>query len=520
MKKPLLLIIRDGWGLNPSGREGAQRDGNAVLLAKTPFHDHLYAAYPWGHLRTCGLDVGLPEGQMGNSEVGHLNLGAGRIVYQDLTRISLAIQDGSFFKNSTLTRFFTKLRSQQNSALHLIGLVSNGGVHSHQEHLHALLKMAKEQGLTDVRIHVITDGRDTSPTSGASFVEKLEEQMAILGIGKIVTLVGRYYAMDRDKRWDRTQRAYQLMTQGEGLQGEHAAAALQASYEKGVTDEFVEPVSFVEPGKPLIRGGDGILFFNFRADRIRQLIQALMEPDFMGFERTPPSPLSAMSLTQYDPRFATWGMQVAFEPQSMRGLLGEVISAHGLTQCRMAETEKYPHVTYFFNGGNETPYDGEERLLVPSPKVATYDLQPQMSALELTEAILEKLGSGAFDFFVINYANPDMVGHTGVLQAAIQAVETIDACVKRVVEKALVMQGSCIITADHGNCERMLTEDGKPYTAHTTYPVDCIYVASGVSPQTHRVHDGILADIAPTLLSLLNLPQPPEMTGHALIAAR
>lgn len=515
MKKPVVLIIRDGWGISPTGKAGAEKEGNATLLAKTPFHDQLYATYPGSTLSGSGRDVGLPDGQMGNSEVGHLNLGAGRIVYQDLTRINLAIEDGSLAKNKVLLNFLEPLKSSD-KALHLIGLVSDGGVHSHLDHALVLLRIAKEQGLKNVYIHVITDGRDTSPTGGVSYVKELEQGIKNIGIGKIATLVGRYYAMDRDQRWDRTKLAYDLIIHGTGAPAQNPVAALESSYAAGTTDEFVKPLCFLSSPRPLVNDGDAILFFNFRSDRARQLSRAWLEKDFTDFDRSAHVPaIRYATLTQYDKNYDKLGTQVIFSPQSMSNILGEVVSQHHKTQCRIAETEKYPHVTYFFNGGNETPYPGEDRFMIPSPKVATYDLQPEMSASEVTKLVLEKLGTGQYDLMILNFANPDMVGHTGVLQAAIKAVETIDACVKKVVDKVLEMGGKCLITADHGNCERMFTEDGKPHTAHTTNLVHVIY--AGADHVHVKLHPGILADVAPTLLDLLGIPQPSEMTEKTLI---
>ena len=518
-KKPVILIIRDGWGISPNGRPAAEKEGNATLLAKTPFHDHLYATYPMSKLSGSGEDVGLPGGQMGNSEVGHLNLGAGRIVYQDITRINKSIRDGDFFKNPVLLNLFSKLSNPKpetpNPKLHLVGLLSDGGVHSHLDHLYALVRMARDNGVQNIYIHAVTDGRDTAPDAGIAYMKALQAKLKELGAGTIVTLIGRYYAMDRDERWERTQLAYDLLTKGIGEKGSDPVSALEKSYAGGVTDEFIKPFVFVDSPGPLIAEGDGILFYNFRSDRGRQLSRAWLEPGFAGFDVSTRPKVSYVTMTQYDARYAAWGAQIAFDPQSMNNILGKVVSDNGKTQCRMAETEKYPHVTFFFNGGVEAPYPGEDREVIPSPKVATYDLQPEMSAPSLTEAVLRRLDSGTYDMIILNYANTDMVGHTGILSAVIQSVETIDDCVRRVVEKVLSMDGVALVTADHGNCERCLTDVGKPQTAHTTNLVHFIYVGNDHAHVS--LENGILADVAPTLLDLLHVPKPTEMTGHSLI---
>jgi 2,3-bisphosphoglycerate-independent phosphoglycerate mutase len=513
MKKPLILIIRDGWGISPNGQAAAQKEGNAPLLGKTPFHDRMFATYPWSKVSASGEDVGLPDGQMGNSEVGHLNLGAGRIVYQDITRINKAIKDGELAQNAVLLDFLRPLASSGH-ALHLMGLVSDGGVHSHQDQLVALVRIAKDAGVKKICVHAITDGRDTAPDGGIGYLKKLQADLQAVGAGEIVTLIGRYYAMDRDKRWERTQLAYDLFVKGEGEKAADPVAALEKSYAEKITDEFVKPVLLTGLSRPLIRDGDGILFFNFRSDRGRQLTEALLDPAFSGFERQAPK-VSYATLTRYNEKYDAWGVKVIFPPQSMDNILGKVLSAHGLKQCRLAETEKYPHVTFFFNGGVETPYPGEDREVIASPKVATYDLQPEMSAPEVTEAVLRRLGTGEYDAIILNFANPDMVGHTGILKAAIKAVETIDQCLEKVVTKVLEMGGTALVTADHGNCERMITDDGKPHTAHTTNLVHFVYVAADHAKA--RLRDGILADVAPTILHLLGLPQPKEMTGRTLV---
>jgi 2,3-bisphosphoglycerate-independent phosphoglycerate mutase len=509
MAKPVMLLIRDGWGINPGGPEQRDANGDATLLARTPFHNQLYRQYPGATLRASGLDVGLPEGQMGNSEVGHLNLGAGRIVYQDLTRINKAIADGELEKNSVLCDAFEHARCRR---LHFLGLLSDGGVHSHQNHLIALAKAAKAEGVNDIMVHAFTDGRDTSPTGGAGFLETCEDELAPTG-ARIVTVVGRYFAMDRDHRWDRTKKAWDAVVLGRGEFSESPpAAALKAQYAKGVTDEFIPALIFSQPNEQRVRDGDVVVFFNFRADRARQLSQAFLEPNFSGFDRGVHPKVRYVTLTQYD---VTYSSPYVFAPEVLVNILGEVTSAAGKTQLRIAETEKYPHVTYFFNGGIEKPFPGEDRQIVPSPKVATYDLQPQMSAPEVTEVVLASMSR--YDLIILNFANPDMVGHTGVVEAGVKAVETIDECVSRIVPALLALGGKCLITADHGNCEQMRNANGSPNTAHTTNLVHLIYVADDA--KQFRVENGILADIAPTLLFLLGLPKPAEMTGRNLLVS-
>jgi len=507
MGKPIILIIRDGWGINPGGKGKREENGEATLLAKTPFHDQLYRDYPGGKLSASGLDVGLPEGQMGNSEVGHLNLGAGRIVYQDLTRINKAIAAGELGRNAVAQETFARARGHR---LHFIGLLSDGGVHSHYKHLVALAKQAQEAGVTDILVHALTDGRDTSPTGGAGYLETCTAELAGSG-ARIATVVGRYFAMDRDRRWDRTKKAWDAIVFGRGERCEGTpAAAVRAQYERGKTDEFMPPLIFSQANERRVRDGDTIFFFNFRADRARQLSQAFLLSDFKGFDREIWPQINYVTLTQYD---VTYHSPYIFAPEELRQILGEVVSNAGRKQLRIAETEKYPHVTYFFNGGIEQPFAGEERKIVPSPKVATYDLQPEMSAREVTNEVLSRLAN--FDLIILNFANPDMVGHTGVVAAGIKAVETIDECVARIVPEVLALGGACLITADHGNCEQMRNPDGSPNTAHTTYLVHLIYVAENA--KQFRVEDGILADVAPTLLFLLGLPQPKEMTGRNLL---
>ena len=507
MAKPIILIIRDGWGINPGGKEKRDENGDATLLARTPFHDRLYRDYPGGKLSASGLDVGLPEGQMGNSEVGHLNLGAGRIVYQDLTRINKAIAEGELTRNPIAREMFARTRGHR---LHFLGLFSDGGVHSHVEHLIALAREAKAAGVADIMVHAFTDGRDTSPTGGAGFLESCSEELEKSG-AKIATVVGRYFAMDRDRRWDRTKKAWDAIVFGRGERCEATpTAAVRAKYESGVTDEFMPPLIFSHADGQRIRDGDTVFFFNFRADRARQLSQAFLLKDFDGFDREAQPQIQYVTLTQYD---VTYPSPFIFAPEELKKILGEVVSAAGKTQLRIAETEKYPHVTYFFNGGVERALAGEERKIVPSLKVATYDLQPEMSARDVTAELLARLDS--FDLVILNFANPDMVGHTGVLAAGIKAVETIDECVAQIVPEVLRRGGACLITADHGNCEQMRNSDGSPNTAHTTNLVHFIYVAENAVG--FRVADGILADVAPTLLFLLGLPQPQEMTGRNLL---
>ena len=512
MNGPVLLLIRDGWGINPAGRVGAERQGDATLLAQTPVHDRLYKNYPWGRLQPSGLKVGLPEGQMGNSEVGHLNLGAGRIVYQELTRINLAIGDGSLAKDKLLQEAIAAAAGKR---LHFIGLVSDGGVHSHLDHLLALLQIAGKTGSADIFVHAITDGRDCSPTSGRQFLHTLETAISKTPQARLATLIGRYYAMDRDKRWERVQLALNLFLDGKGVTSSSGETALAASYADGVTDEFVKPVVLPGISAPVIRDGDVLFFFNFRADRMRQIVRSLADPSFQSFPVARRPKTKIFTLTPYEADFIQLGIRHLFSPVEMNNLLGEVVAAKGLKQARMAETEKYPHVTYFFNGGKETPSPGEERIMAPSPKVATYDLQPEMSAVPLTEKVVERIEKGLDDLIVLNFANPDMVGHTGVLTAAIKAVETIDACVGRVLEALLKKGGKALVTADHGNCEQMLQSDGSPHTAHTTNLVHCLYVAADSG--NFKVADGILADVAPTLLEMLGLPKPAAMTGSSLL---
>ncbi|NJL82521.1 MAG: 2,3-bisphosphoglycerate-independent phosphoglycerate mutase [Chloroflexaceae bacterium] len=507
---PAVLVILDGWG----HREVTE--ANAIAAAKTPVMDSLWATYPRTLIRTAGKEVGLPEGQMGNSEVGHLNIGAGRVVPQELVRISDAVEDGSLFSNPVLVQICQEMRSR-NGKLHLVGLCSEGGVHSHLNHLFGLLELAKLQGLAKVCIHAITDGRDTNPTEGVRTIAALENCIDRLGVGQIVTVSGRYYAMDRDRRWDRVQKAYEVMTQDGPGNGLTAVETIQASYEQQVTDEFILPVR-IAPGA--VAPGDGIIFFNFRPDRARQLTYAFIQEDFEGFDRDRLVPLSFATFTQYDARLP---VAVAFKPQDFNRILGEVIAERGLRQFRTAETEKYPHVTYFFNGGREQPFDGEERELIPSPMVATYDQAPTMSAAAVTDTVCAALEKGVYSLVVVNYANPDMVGHTGNFEAAVEAIETVDRCLGRLLASANQVGGTVLITADHGNAEYMRDEAGNPWTAHTTNPVPLILVEGegrklpGWGGQVDLRDDGRLSDIAPTILDILQIPQPPEMTGRSLI---
>jgi 2,3-bisphosphoglycerate-independent phosphoglycerate mutase len=507
MPEPVMLLIRDGWGINPHGRESAKADGNATLLAQTPFHDRLYQEYPLSHLSASGMDVGLPDGQMGNSEVGHLNLGAGRIVYQDFTRINKAIIDGELATNHVISEAFDDAK---NSRLHFLGLVSDGGVHSHQDHLIALVKEAAHRGVKDILIHAITDGRDTSPNGGAEYVSTVESAVKPYG-AQIATVIGRYYAMDRDRRWERNKLAWDAIVLGRGQTVEGLPAkAIQQRYADGETDEFLKPLILSHPNEQRIRDGDVVFFFNFRADRARQLSRAFLFSDFDGFDREVWPRVHYVTLTVYD---KTFQCPVAFQPQTLDNILGKMVSVAGKKQLRIAETEKYPHVTYFFNGGVEIAFPGEDRVIVPSPKVATYDLMPEMSAPEVTAQVVSRMSN--YDLIILNFANPDMVGHTGVVEAGVKAVETIDHCVQQVIEELLRLGGKALVTADHGNCELMRNPDGTPNTAHTTNLVHFVYVAADAHDA--QLKDGILADVAPTLLSLLNLPVPPEMTGQNLI---
>ncbi|BAY21778.1 2,3-bisphosphoglycerate-independent phosphoglycerate mutase [Calothrix sp. NIES-2100] len=509
---PVVLVILDGWGYCD------QKRGNAIVNAQTPVMDSLWAAYPHTLIRTSGKAVGLPDGQMGNSEVGHLNIGAGRVVPQELVRISDAVEDGSIKLNPALVKICQEVRDR-NGKLHVVGLCSEGGVHSHLTHLFGLLDLAKQERISQVCIHAITDGRDTAPSEGVKAIGSLQEYIDRVGVGRIVTLSGRYYAMDRDHRWDRVKRAYDVMTQDEVTDTRSAVEILQASYAAGVTDEFINPTR-IAPGA--IEPGDGVIFFNFRPDRARQLTQAFVSPQFTGFERQLIQPLAFATFTQYDPELK---VAVAFEPQNLTNILGEVIANHDLKQFRTAETEKYAHVTYFFNGGLEDPFAGEDRELVSSPMVATYDKAPAMSADAVTEVAIAAIEKCIYSLVVINYANPDMVGHTGQIEATIEAIEKVDRCLGRLLASITKVGGTTIITADHGNAEHMLDDAGNPWTAHTTNPVPLILLEGekvkipGHGTNVELRTDGKLADIAPTILEILQLPQPSEMTGRSLVVA-
>ena len=501
-KTPTTLIIMDGFGLTGGVT------GNAVRAARTPRLDQFFQEFANTTLKASGLDVGLPDGQMGNSEVGHTNIGAGRVVFQDLPRITKSIADGDFFRNPAYTHAMDACKAKGTS-LHLMGLLSDGGVHSHLDHLFALLKMAKEKGLEKVYIHAFLDGRDVSPTSGADFVARTVEACRATGVGKIATVMGRYYAMDRDKRWDRVEQAYDAMVYGESAHFNPVpVAAVKDSYAAGITDEFVEPV--VCDAEGTISDNDSVIFFNFRPDRAREITRTLVDPAFDGFTRQY-FPVTFVCNTEYDATMPN--VEVAFPRNTVRNGLGEYLSQMGMTQLHIAETEKYAHVTFFFNGGSETVFPGEDRVLVASPKVATYDLQPEMSAYEVCDKCVERIESGAYDVIILNYANCDMVGHTGVFDAAVRAVETVDTCVGRVVDATLKMGGIAMITADHGNAEQMVEPDGSPMTAHTTNPVPFILCGAG----TELRSDGRLADIAPTILDVMGLACPAEMDGKTLI---
>jgi 2,3-bisphosphoglycerate-independent phosphoglycerate mutase len=503
-KRPYVLIVLDGWGM----RE--KKDWNAVALAKTPNFERFWQSCPHTLVRTDGRFVGLPDGQFGNSEVGHQNLGAGRVVVQASTRISDAIRDGSFFTNRALLRAVTHAQTH-NSRLHLMGLVSDGGVHSFLEHLFALLELAGREHVYNLSIHAFLDGRDTPPTSGARYIKQVREFCAKRGFGQIATLMGRYWAMDRDNRWERTEKAYRALRFAEGLWDDGPPeAAVERAYQRGETDEFIKPIVLDPEGA--IRDGDAVIFFNFRPDRARQLTRAFTEQNFAQFHRGPCPQIEFVTLTQYDPSFT---VPAAFpSDETLKNIFGEVLSQAGLTQFRIAETEKYAHVTYFFNNGREQPFPGEERKLIPSPKVATYDLKPEMSAYEVTAEAIRQITSRRYDFVLINYANPDMVGHTGVFEAAVRAVEVVDESLGRVVEATRSVDGEVLITADHGNADIMRDEYGHPHTAHTHSPGPLIYVG----PQRVKLSDGgALCDIAPTLLALMGLEHPKEMTGRSLI---
>ena len=507
-KKPVMLMILDGFGIAPKS------EGNAVSLAKKPNFDRLLEKYPHSELQASGLFVGLPDGQMGNSEVGHLNIGAGRIVYQELTRITKSIADGDFFTNESLVKAMENAK-KTDGALHLMGLLSDGGVHSHIDHLKGLLEFAKKAGVQNVYVHAFMDGRDVPPSSGKEFIEKTEAMMAEVGVGKIATVSGRYYAMDRDNRWERVELAYNAMVLGQGETANSATEAIEKSYHDDKTDEFVLPTVIEKDGNPVakIKNGDSVIFFNFRPDRAREITRAINDKVFDGFKREALD-LTFVTMTQYDKTLE--GVEVAFKPQTLTNTLGEYVSDKGLNQLRIAETEKYAHVTFFFNGGVEKENENEERALIPSPKVATYDLKPEMSAYEVTEELIKRLDSDKYDMVILNFANPDMVGHTGVVDAAIKAIEAVDECLGKVVDKVLEKDGTVFITADHGNAETMIDfSTGNPFTAHTTQPVPFLWVSNNTDGKT--IKDGKLADIAPTMLNVLGLGAPAEMTGENLI---
>lgn len=508
-KKPYVLLIMDGFGLNDNPK------ANAVAQANTPVLDGLVKQYPFVKGAASGLAVGLPDGQMGNSEVGHMNMGAGRIVYQGLTRITKSIEDGDFFKNEELVGAFENARKNGKS-VHLWGLLSDGGVHSHNTHLYALLEMAKRQGVENVYVHCFLDGRDTSPTAGKDYIAELEEKMKEIGVGKIATISGRYYAMDRDNRWDRIEKAYRALTKGEGNEAASAKEAIEASYAADKTDEFVIPCVIKENGKPVatVQDGDSVIFFNFRPDRAREMTRVFCADEFDGFDRGERVKTDYVCFVQYDDTIPN--TKIAFKKEELSNTFGQFLADHGMTQARIAETEKYAHVTFFFNGGVEEPNKGEDRILVKSPKVATYDLQPEMSAPEVCDKLCAAIRSGDYDVIIINFANPDMVGHTGVLPAAIKAVETVDTCVGKAVEALKEMDGVMFICADHGNCEQEINyETGEPLTSHTTNPVPFILV--NADPSYGLREGGKLCDIVPTLIELMGMEKPEEMTGQSLL---
>lgn len=511
MKRPVVLCIMDGFGNNPS------EYGNAIKAAKTPNLDKLMAEYPMTYIGASGMDVGLPDGQMGNSEVGHTNIGAGRVVYQELTRITKSIQDGDFFENEALVGAIENCK-KNGTALHLIGLLSDGGVHSHNTHLYGLLKLAKDNGLEKVYVHALLDGRDVPPASGVEYIEELEAKMKEIGVGEIATVMGRFYAMDRDNMWDRVGMAYNAMFNGEGIKTDDAVEAVKKSYEtidsdgKHLTDEFVMP-TVCSKGES-ISENDSVIFFNFRPDRAREITRTFVDPDFKGFERKAFFPLYYVCMTQYDAEMPN--VHVAFKPETLVNTMGEVISKHGLKQLRIAETQKYAHVTFFFNGGEEKVYPGEDRVLIDSPKISTFDLKPEMSAYEVCDAACERVLSDKYDVVILNYANCDMVGHTGVFDAAVKAVETVDECVGKLADATLKMNGVILITADHGNADKMYEADGSPFTAHTTNPVPLIVAGYGTDFKL-KEKGGRLCDLSPTMLDIMGIEKPKEMTGESLI---
>ncbi|MBQ3545766.1 MAG: 2,3-bisphosphoglycerate-independent phosphoglycerate mutase [Lachnospiraceae bacterium] len=508
-KKPVVLMILDGYGLNENAK------GNAVVTGNTPVMDSLMKEYPFVKGYASGMAVGLPDGQMGNSEVGHLNMGAGRIVYQELTRITKAIQDGDFFENEGLMEAINNAK-ENNSALHLFGLLSDGGVHSHNTHLYGLLELAKRNGIDKVYVHAFLDGRDTAPTSGKGFMEELVEKMNEIGVGEVATVIGRYYVMDRDNRWDRVESAYKAMTLGEGVLADDPVKAISDSYEEGVNDEFVKPTVITKDGVAVakVSAKDSVIFFNFRPDRAREITRAFCADDFDGFTRDGRIDTKYVCFTEYDVTIPN--KSVAFHKVTLDNTFGQFLAANGKKQARIAETEKYAHVTFFFNGGVEEPNEGEDRILVNSPKVATYDLKPEMSAYEVCDKLVEAIKSDKYDVIIINFANPDMVGHTGIEEAAIKAVEAVDECVGKAVEAIKEVGGAMFICADHGNAEQLIDyETGESFTAHTTNPVPFILV--NADPSYKLKEGGCLADIAPTLIELMGMEKPVEMTGESLI---
>lgn len=511
-KKPTVLMILDGFGLNDTG------EGNAVAQANTPVLDKLKKDYPFVKGYASGLAVGLPDGQMGNSEVGHLNMGAGRIVYQELTRISKEIEDGDFFQNEAMLNAVQNCKDN-GSDLHLFGLVSDGGVHSHNTHIYGLLELAKKEGLTNVYVHCFMDGRDTAPSSGKGFIQELVDKMAELGVGQIATISGRYYAMDRDNRWDRVEKAYLALTKGEGVKAQDPVAAMQASYDDDKTDEFVLPTVIEKDGHPVatVKDNDSVIFFNFRPDRAREMTRVFCCDDFNGFERGPRKQVKYVCFTEYDVTIPN--KEIAFKKVELHNTFGQFLAANGKTQARIAETEKYAHVTFFFNGGVEEPNKGEERILVKSPKVATYDLQPEMSAPQVCDKLCEAIRSQDYDVIIINFANPDMVGHTGVMEAAVKAVEAVDGCVGRALEALLEVDGQMFLCADHGNAEQLVDyETGVPFTAHTINPVPFILI--NYDPAYTLKEGGRLADIVPTLIEMMGMEKPAEMTGESLLVRK
>ena len=506
-KKTTMLMILDGFGVNENS------EGNAVKLAKIPNINEIMKQYPNTIIHTSGLDVGLPEGQMGNSEVGHTNIGAGRIVYQELTRITKSIEDGDFFSNQELASAIENCK-KNNSKLHVLGLLSDGGVHSHMRHLFAILELAKRKDFEDVYVHCFLDGRDTPPASADGYIAELEEKMKEKGVGKIATISGRFYAMDRDKRWERVKEAYDALVNGEGHRFASATAAIENSYQKEIFDEFVKPSVICKNDEPVATIGenDSVIFFNFRPDRAREITRTIVDPDFDGFERKY-FKTYFVTFTNYDETLLPY-VHIAFKKEEIKNTLGEYISKLGLTQLRIAETEKYAHVTFFFNGGEEKQYEGEDRILIPSPKVETYDMKPEMSAGEVTDKVVDAINSKKYDVIILNYANPDMVGHTGSLEATIKALEFLDGCVKRVVDAIENNDGTLLITADHGNAEQMIDyKTGELHTAHTTNPVPLVLIGR----EDVKLKEGRLADLAPTMLDLMNLAKPAEMTGESLI---